>query len=306
MSGRIAAVDPGRRHRPAPPRDHGDRIALGHPEPLRQPRVQLHERARRGGVQLGHPPGLGARLVLRQHPAGRQQHRVLARPAPRPPAGAPPARTAPARPAVANRSRNSRGCARVHPGRPHPVVRARPEHPVLRREPPVGDPRVVRGPARATPGAAPRRPPPGRPGSPSPRPAGAASPCSTSRSLRTPSGGVHAPGAAAGPCPPGWSSSPSPPPTASPAAPRPRAPRSPTGPRRTRRGSPATASRSVTCAARGAETTGLEPISSSARTSRPSASSSSYALRPGPGRSSGSTPHTPATCARAAGSSSLR
>ncbi len=65
-------------------------------------------------------------------------------------------------------------------------------------------------------------------------------------------------------------------------------------------------SRSSTCAARGAETTGLDPITSSDLTSDPSASSSSYALRPGPGSASGSTPHTSATCRRAAGSVSLR
>ena len=38
----------------------------------------------------------------------------------------------------------------------------------------------------------------------------------------------------------------------------------------------------------------------------PSASSSSYAERPLPGSASGSTPHTPATWARAAGSSIIR
>ncbi len=68
--------------------------------------------------------------------------------------------------------------------------------------------------------------------------------------------------------------------------------------------------RSSTCAARGADTTGLDAISSSARTpsgvSRPSASSSSYALRPGPGSTSGSTPHTRATCSLAAASARSR
>ncbi|CAM5497658.1 hypothetical protein SALBM135S_06365 [Streptomyces alboniger] len=47
---------------------------------------------------------------------------------------------------------------------------------------------------------------------------------------------------------------------------------------------------SSTCAARGAETTGLNPITSSDLMSVPSTSSSSYALRPGPGSESGSTP----------------
>ncbi|CAM5718880.1 hypothetical protein SALBM311S_05510 [Streptomyces alboniger] len=60
------------------------------------------------------------------------------------------------------------------------------------------------------------------------------------------------------------------------------------------------------CAARGADTTGFDAISSSDLMSVPSASSSSYALRPGPGSESGSTPHTSATWRRAAGSSSLR
>ncbi len=68
------------------------------------------------------------------------------------------------------------------------------------------------------------------------------------------------------------------------------------------------ASRSVTWVAFGAETTMLLPNTSSARapSAVPSASSSSYADRPRPGRSSASTPQTAATCARASGSSIIR
>ena len=67
-------------------------------------------------------------------------------------------------------------------------------------------------------------------------------------------------------------------------------------------------SRVVTCVALGALTTMLDPRTSIAEgpSSVPSASSSSYADRPGPGSDSGSTPQTPATCARAAGSSIRR
>ena len=67
-------------------------------------------------------------------------------------------------------------------------------------------------------------------------------------------------------------------------------------------------SRWVTWVARGAETTMLEPKTSSADgpPGCPSASSSSYAERPLPGSESGSTPQTPATWARAAGSSIIR
>ena len=68
------------------------------------------------------------------------------------------------------------------------------------------------------------------------------------------------------------------------------------------------ASRAATWVAFGAETTMLQPKTSSAfgPPSVPSASSSSYAERPLPGSDSGSTPHTPATCSRAAGSSIIR
>ena len=68
------------------------------------------------------------------------------------------------------------------------------------------------------------------------------------------------------------------------------------------------ASRSATWLAFGADTTMLLPKTSSALgpSGVPSASSSSYAERPGPGSDSGSTPHTPATWARAAGSSIIR
>ena len=67
-------------------------------------------------------------------------------------------------------------------------------------------------------------------------------------------------------------------------------------------------SRSSMCVACGADTTGFEPITSRPRTprSRPSVSSSSYAERPGPGRSSGAMPHSDAMCSRADASSSWR
>lgn len=77
VSGRMPVVIRAGCHGPAPPGHHGQRVALGRAEPRREAGVQLHERARRGGVQLVHAPGLGAGLVLGHYPAGGEEDRVL-------------------------------------------------------------------------------------------------------------------------------------------------------------------------------------------------------------------------------------
>ena len=135
VSGRIVRDDPGRRlELAAPGRDH-DGLAVAGADPVGQHRVQLDERA--GVGQVADPPGLGAGLVLREHPAGGEVDRELVvgrlgRAAvvdgdePGPAVG------------VRERSANSRGVPGVL------GVRARPEHAVLGPDPVVGDARRSR------------------------------------------------------------------------------------------------------------------------------------------------------------------
>jgi hypothetical protein len=125
--------DPGRRlHLAAAGRDH----VTGSPSttPIRSASIGCSSTngPSSGSSLSADPAGLGAGLVLREHPAGRQVQRVLASAG----SAGPRCSTATnrARPSgVANRSANSRGV----PG--WSAVRARPEDALLLADPVVGD-----------------------------------------------------------------------------------------------------------------------------------------------------------------------
>ena len=196
VSGRIAGGDPGRAHRPA---RAATRRRAGRPRPPRAARRAADAAPRTG-------PGAAAFSSSTRRVCAPDWYWATTRPVvsstgysssgSSAAAGARRRRTGPARrrgePVEEEPGRAGVGARRVRlgairrpgpsgrhavrrvrwparSGRPSAGVgrRARPEHPVLLRDPPVGDARVVRGPARATPGAAPRRPPPGPSGSPS-------------------------------------------------------------------------------------------------------------------------------------------